>query len=103
MTKYSKDSTYNKYANPAEQLTSDKITNLGNKKDYPHIAMMLLLSIVVLIILAVVYGGLAMAVVGTFCVFGINLPFAPIVSISSIIGSIATFIWLKKGWGEHFA
>lgn len=100
MTKYTDNSQYNKYALPAESLTSDKISNLGTKKDYSQLATMVLISIVVLVILALAYGGLAMGVVGAFCVFGINLPLVPIVSVTSIVGSVSTFVWLKKGWGE---
>lgn len=101
MTKYSKDSEYNKYPNPPK-LTSDKITDLGMKRNYSEIATTSLIAILAILILALVFAGLGMGFIGVCCVFGIQLHLVPTVPIISLVGSIASFIWFQRGWGSHF-
>jgi hypothetical protein len=93
------NSNYSKFGKAAEPLTAEKISSIGLKKSYPDITSMALIVVLGVSMAAIIWFGVGIGVLALLSIFNCHPPFWPVVSVIMVAGTMATVIWLMKGWG----
>ena len=71
---------------------------IGSKRDYADISAKALFFAAGVLAIAVAYAGMTIGFLAVLSVFNMHPPFALTTAIATILGTIATVVWMRRNW-----